>query len=69
MTNRTSRTPVHCATGDVCPNGLTVGLGAGVSGIAMRARGRNLQRWTNPSMFPAINLKAFAASPYQGADP
>jgi hypothetical protein len=67
----TTRNPVLFRTmGDVCLQGRMSGLaGLDVVGMARRARGSAFQRWAHPSIQVTTTLKAFAASPYQGADP
>jgi hypothetical protein len=69
-TYRTTGTSVPKTLGDVC---LQVHMsrldGPCVVGMGRRARVAVLQRWAPPSIQATTNLKAFAASQYQGADP
>lgn len=68
---RTTGTPVLQGTlGDVCPQVHMSRLdGPSFAGMARRARGGAYQRWAHPSIQETTNLKAFAATLYQGADP
>jgi hypothetical protein len=66
----TAGTGVVKTLGDVC---LEVHMsrldGPCVVGMGRRARIAAFQRWAHPSIQATTNLKAFAATHYQGADP